>query len=549
MNNNDSILNALLSQQNTITLFWDSEDNWHVVKNTELLIKEDYYINNGLFDFFFLVVDDDRSGFIKFTNIIKAKKLSKDKNIIDDTIEAIFMLHVIDGMEIYYKFKCYENDNHEILIKIERLTMEDSYRYDIAQRVTTDETGINFVKDAMKMFKQYPNDKFAVVQFDIENFKIINRKYGEQFGDGLLKFILDGLNCICNNEQLYVRLSADVYMILTRYSNKQDLIDFICQIKDTINNYNSVNYKLVFGISIITDITKDLRKYSDGASIARQSIKNNALKYYAFYDESMIVSLEEEVWIYTHMEKALENNEFHMYLQPKYNMSTHKIVGAEALIRWINDRKDIINPVKFIPVFESNGFIKKIDKFIWEEACKCLRNWAESGIPLIPISVNVSRKHLKNLEYIETLESLLKKYNIDRKYLELEITETLDEPEIQDKLMLLKQHGFTILMDDFGSGYSSLNTLKDSVFDIVKLDKGFLTDFISSIKGQRIVKHIINMTKDIGIEVVAEGVETEQQADFLQVCGCNVAQGFLYARPMTVEDFNAICTKSLSNRE
>jgi len=545
MYDNNSVLNAYLSQQNTITLFWDNNDNWHVIKNTESLIKEEYYSREGLFDLFFLINDRDRNSFIKFTNTIRNRKLSRDSNPNKYTTAAIFAFNILDDMELYYKITCFETDNNEMLFKIERLNMEDSYRYDIAQLVTNDKTGISFTKSANKLFKRFPDSKFAIIQFDIENFKVLNRRYGEQVGDDLLKFVINTLKYICNDDQLYTRLNADVFMILTSFENQNDIIEFIDKIKNNLSNYNGLNYKLVFGINIINDTNINIRKCEDGASIARRSIKKDALKYYAFYQDAMINSVEEEAWIYLHMESALEHGEFKMYLQPKYSISTNNIVGAEALVRWINPEKGLIIPLKFIPLFESNGFITKLDHFIWEEACKCLANWRNLGYPLIPISVNVSRKHLMDLEYISVLDYLLDKYNLDKNYLELEITETLEEPDVQYKLNILKQKGFKLLMDDFGSGYSSLNTLKDTVFDVVKIDREFLTNFISSIKGQRIVEHTINMTKDIGMDVVAEGVETLDQANFLHSCGCDVVQGYLYSKPIPINEFNDLLAKSL----
>ncbi|MBQ8218422.1 MAG: EAL domain-containing protein [Bacilli bacterium] len=543
---NDNILEAFLSQQNTIILFWDTDDIWHTVKNNDSLIKTEYCTNDGIFDLFSLVSEQDKNSFTRFVNTIRNKKLSRESNPIKNTIDAIFMLQFVDNIEMYYKFSCYETNNNEMLIKIERLSIEDSYRYNIAQLATNDKMGIGFNIEATKLLKRYPDRNFALIQFDIENFKVINRQHGEVFGDVLLKFIINSLKYICNEEQLYVRLSADVFMILTAYETQSDIISFIDKIRSNISNYDNVNYRLVFGINFITDHSINLRKYSDGAAIARQSIKKDALKYYAFYSEDMVSNVEDEVWITMNMESALLHKEFQMYLQPKYSISTNQIVGAEALVRWINPDKGLILPIKFIPLFEANGFIKKLDQFIWEEACKCLRDWRNNNLPIIPISVNVSRKNLTDLEYIDLLESLLEKYQIDKCYLELEITETLEEPEVQHKLTILKQRGFTLLMDDFGSGYSSLNTLKDAVFDVVKIDREFLNNFISSIKGQRIVEHTINMTRDIGMDIVAEGVETLDQANFLHSCGCDIVQGYLYAKPMSLEDFNNLRLISLN---
>ncbi|MDD6070083.1 MAG: EAL domain-containing protein, partial [Clostridiales bacterium] len=193
-----------------------------------------------------------------------------------------------------------------------------------------------------------------------------------------------------------------------------------------------------------------------------------------------------------------------------------------------------------IPVFEKNGFVTKMDAFIWEEACKVIRGWIDDGMKPLPISVNVSRLHLKDNQFVEVLNHLIDKYQIPKEYLEIELTETTDSAKISEGISLLKDNGYTLLMDDFGSGYSSLNTLKDTQFDVIKIDRGFLQDFIGSERGQKIVEHTIQMTKSIGLDLVAEGVETKEQAQFLMGCGCDTAQGFYYAKPMTVEQFNEL---------
>ena len=234
-----------------------------------------------------------------------------------------------------------------------------------------------------------------------------------------------------------------------------------------------------------------------------------------------------------------------MYLQPKYSILHDKMVGAEALVRWVRPGKGIIPPAEFIPMFEKNGFVTKMDAFIWEEACRTVRSWMDKGIEPLPISVNVSRIHLKSGLFITTLNNLVEQYKIPKKYLEIEITETAEEEDAGVGINTLKENGFTLLMDDFGSGYSSLNTLKDTQFDVIKIDREFLQDFIGSKRGQTIVKHTIQMTRSIGLDLVAEGVETKEQAEFLSACGCDTAQGFYYAKPMTVEEFNVLLEKQL----
>jgi EAL domain-containing protein (putative c-di-GMP-specific phosphodiesterase class I) len=229
-----------------------------------------------------------------------------------------------------------------------------------------------------------------------------------------------------------------------------------------------------------------------------------------------------------------------MYLQPKYSISQEVVIGAEALVRWIDPERGVVPPMDFVPLFEENGFVIKMDRYIWEEACKAIRGWIDAGIKPVPVSVNASRRHLKDGKFVQVLNDLVEKYDIDKKYLEIEITETVEESHSHEGIELLKSNGYKLLMDDFGSGYSSLNTLKDTQFDVIKIDRIFLQNFIGSERGQKIVEHTIQMTKDIGLDLIAEGVETKEQAAFLSECGCDAAQGFYYAKPMPMDDFEAL---------
>lgn len=312
---------------------------------------------------------------------------------------------------------------------------------------------------------------------------------------------------------------------------------------EELSSYQDVNYRLVFGICSIDDPDKSLRFYGDNAAFARHSIKQSALTNIAFFEETLREKARIRMDLETRMEKALANGEFFMFLQPKYSISRNQIIGAEALVRWMSPEQGMIPPMEFIPLFEQNGFIIKMDLYIWEQACKTIRKWMDEGKPLIPISVNMSRKHFQHHDFIAVLNHLINQYEIDKQYLEIEITETADNENTATSIRLLKDNGYTLLMDDFGSGYSTLNTLKDTHFDIVKLDRGFFRDFVESSRGQKIVSYIVEMTQSLGIDVIAEGVENHEQATFLSDCGCDKVQGFYYAKPMSLSDFEALRNK------
>lgn len=383
-----------------------------------------------------------------------------------------------------------------------------------------------------------PDKQVAFIQFDIDSFKILNQEYGVHEGDALLTFINDTLSIVCADNQPYCRLTADIFMIVTAFENQEELLKFVHKVESMLCGFHNIDYRLTFGISVVDDRTVHTRYHGDNASIARKSVKGNALRNIAFFTTDMKKDLEKTKAIEDNMQNALVNGEFVMLLQPKYSISTEKIIGAEALARWFHPERGMISPAEFIPVFEKNGFILKLDLFIWEQACKKIRSWIDNGIEPVPISVNISRDYINSVDLVAELSSLIEKYQIPTSLLELEITESVDSEGVESVVKRLKKAGFTMLMDDFGSGYSSLNMLKTTPFDVLKIDKSFLGEFIESDRGRKIIEHTISMSQDIGLGIIAEGVETLEQAQFLSRCGCDSAQGFYYSKPITTEEYD-----------
>lgn len=377
----------------------------------------------------------------------------------------------------------------------------------------------------------------AIIQFDIEGFKLINVKYGEEKGTEILSFIKNGLDTVCTDRQVYARLSADVFMIAMNYDKPEEIERLIARIEERLGSYGDISYKLVFGVNIVTDRSIPMRKLGDRTAMARQSIKGNALQNVAYYSDNQENRLVSKKFIEDRMEYALEHGEFVMFLQPKYSISTEGIVGAEALVRWIHPEKGMISPMEFIPVFEKNGFIIKLDEYMWEQACRAIRDWLDRGVEPVPISVNISRVHLSSGKFVDVLDGLVEKYGIPKHLIETEITETSENAGDEEIIKKLKDRGYMLLMDDFGSGYSSLNMLKSTPFDVIKIDRDFFSEFMLSDRGKKIISHTISMSKDIGLDMVAEGVETKEQAEFLQNCGCDVAQGYFYSKPISRNDF------------
>ena len=243
------------------------------------------------------------------------------------------------------------------------------------------------------------------------------------------------------------------------------------------------------------------------------------------------------------MEFALQEGQFCIYMQPVYNLRTNRIVSAEALVRWNHPTNGTISPGKFIPVFERNGFIVRLDRFVWEEACRFLRAKKDRGDKVIPVSVNVSRLNFYNLDLIEYLMQLVKKYELETWMLKLEVTESAYTDNPHQLMMVVRElrlHGFPVLMDDFGSGYSSLNMLKDLPVDVLKIDMGFVREIERSGRASAIIRSIVSMAQNLDMGIVVEGVETKPQVDFLGSIGCEKIQGYYFSRPLPEKEFDGL---------
>ena len=388
--------------------------------------------------------------------------------------------------------------------------------------------------------------EIGFIQFDIRKFKIINDLYGEKFGDEILEFIENQLQEICSKNQFFINLRSDVFMVVMEYDREEELVDFIQQLDQRINCFKNVKLQVSYGIYTVDDKSMELRQMEDRAAMARKASKQNILSNILFYKEQFKDSLYNRKFIEENMPAAIAERQFKMYLQPKYSITKNEIIGAEALVRWHHPDRGMIYPNEFIPIIEENGFIKKVDYYIWEEVCRFVRKCIDAGISCCPVSVNVSRIHLRDNECIEVLSNLIKKYDIPKNLLELEITETANDQQVSMKALQLKEIGYTLLMDDFGSGYSSLNILLETPFDMIKLDKKFVENMMVSGKGRIILEQVVLMANELNVGILAEGVETKEQIEQLQRMGCDQVQGFFYSRPMPNEDFFTLVEKQYS---
>ncbi len=393
-----------------------------------------------------------------------------------------------------------------------------------------------------------PLKTFVMVRFDIKGFQGYNSFWGEEEGDRLLKYMsgllleqtkYDG-NIVC------ARISGDIFSITLPYQHDKLLNSipyFIAKLADFNKEYVITP---VFGFYVITNPNEDTQEMYEKTTLAGKTCKRLGSANYLFYEPKMSEKMKEDQWVVNEMQSALNNGEFEFFLQPKFNLINKELVGSEALIRWRNKERGLLSPGVFVPVLEKNGFIGKVDMFVWEGVCKLIRKWLDNGIKPKPISVNVSRVDFYNPSLVNILVGLVKKYDIPIDLFELEVTESayMEAPETMERCVrALQEKGFTILMDDFGSGYSSLNTLKDIHVDILKIDMKFLDDNLNSERSKQILKSVVALAQNLETPVIIEGVETENQVEFLKGVGCVYGQGYYYSKPIEVTKFEELMNK------
>ncbi len=416
--------------------------------------------------------------------------------------------------------------------------------YELKYKTEVDEiTNIrNFYKfscDTKEMFDENPNGKFAIIAMDIDKFKIIKDVYGIETSKRVLGQIAVILERTISANAIFCRRYSDNFCIATEYIEERDIKDVIDKIsKEIALSKFIIEISPVFGVYIVDDKNSQIEVMCDRANIAKKNYKLGE-KAYVFYDTDFRRQILNETALESEMYDALDNRNFFMYLQPKYNLKNKNIVGAEALVRWNRNKNEFLLPQKFLPLFEKNGFIIKLDEYIWEEACRTLRKWIDLGFNPVPISVNVSRRQIFNPNFLDMLLWLADKYNLPHNLIGLELPESIfiDNSDTVYKILeKVKEHNFTLEMDDFGEGYSSLKMLKNVNVDRIKIDKEFLDETINK-KGRVVLKHTITMAKELNLEVIAEGVENKEQIDFLIESGCNIAQGFYFSKPLSVDEF------------
>ena len=387
--------------------------------------------------------------------------------------------------------------------------------------------------------------KYCLVAIDIEHFKLFNEWYGQVAGDKLLREIGAHLNKMRQEFGGIAGYMGGDDFVIVLPNDEKVLENLKCRITGFVRAYGGhTGFLPAFGFYVIDDISLSVSQMYDRAILAQETVKGNYAVRCAYYSSDMKTRLENNHVLLTEVQAGLERDEFIYYLQPKCNLNTGKIVGLESLVRWKHPEKGIVAPGYFIPVMESNGLITELDMKVWEQVCQTLQDWIKSGHKVIPISVNVSSVDIYAIDVVEHFKNLVRKYGLPPEYVELEITESAYVEEykvITGVAEALRNAGFTVLMDDFGSGYSSLNMLKDVNVDVLKIDMKFLKmDENTMDKGMGILEAVTRMANIMGLRMIAEGVETEDQINYLLNMGCIYGQGYFFYKPLPVEEIKAL---------
>ncbi|PBI31785.1 EAL domain-containing protein [Clostridioides difficile] len=477
---------------------------------------------------------NSENNYIKDWNLIfsipETVVFSNSKQIINRAVYAVLSIVLIFVAIIFYIIYIKKSNEKEIL----SLAYEDKVTYIGNQN--------KFYRECSKYLLDKPSLNYIIVYFDINNFKMINDTFGYEFGDNLLITIAKALKEELTEGEVYARLSSDYFAIFWDYKNgRNKIIRNLDNIRSNIESNLSIVFEisLCVGIYFVEEGEVDIQKAVNKANMARSVAKGKNINY-AIYNEDVRNKLSEESMILDDIKIALVKNQFEVYYQPKFSLVTGEMIGSEALIRWNHPEHGFISPAVFIPIAEKSKLILKIGRFVFERVCNDLSEWKKQGKKIVPVSVNLSRVELYQPDIVKFINKTIQMYNLSSDFIEIEITETVAINELnilKNVLNELRKHGFSISMDDFGTGYSSISCLRDMPIDILKLDKSFLGGIEHDERSRNIAKSIVSLAKSLDLVVIIEGVESKEQAELMKQFGCDLVQGFYFARPMPAKNF------------
>ena len=386
--------------------------------------------------------------------------------------------------------------------------------------------------------------KLAIIMMDLDDFKLVNELFGYEEGNKVLCFLSRTLKESCCDGEFTGRSNADRFYILFLYEEEKEIKQRILKLAENIQRLRmseTMEYLLhpVFGIYYVKAGDDNVEDMMDCAALAHNMAKQARNSTYKVYTDEIKEKELQKKQLSDQIEHAYRNHEFIVYYQPKYDSITRKLAGAEALVRWRRADGQMVSPGLFVPLAEESGFVCKLDEYVFREVCLAQKRWMDKGLDIVPVSVNLSRRHLDNPEFINEYKAILDESGVPIEYIQLEITESAMFEKKEDFVQIMERlHdlGFMILMDDFGTGYSSLMMLKSIPIDVMKLDKSFVDDYDDE-RGERIIRCVMRMAQDLSIAITAEGVETEAQYRFLTSVGCDTIQGYYFARPMPEEEY------------
>lgn len=468
---------------------------------------------------------------------LKAASQSTDRMIHRSIMIVIVVVLLFFGLLLYIFFSSVQNQN-----KISRLAFQDS--------VTGGVSKLWFDMEAERLIRSAPPNTYRFVAFNIQKFKLINDNFGKEAGDKVLQHVYNTIEGLLEEGEIITRSSADDFYILKKAKTKREQEQDFRFYSEKINEYNLAPNQKYFinislGVVLVDDPYLPLVQIQDRANIARKSAKHTYDKRFSlvFYTDLERMQLLKEKEMENRMEDALQNGEFILYLQPKIELEHNKVKGAEALVRWQTREGVLIMPNDFIPFFEKNGFIIKLDLYVFEKACALIRNWIDNGVEPVPISVNMSRAHLRNPGYLEYYQEIAQRYSVPRRLLEIELTESLvfeNLEELIDVIDCIHKAGFMCSLDDFGSGYSSLSTLTNIKVDALKLDKAFWNSGCEEKRSHDVIAMVVELGKRLNMTTISEGVETVSQLEFLREIRCDLAQGYVFSKPVPTAEFELL---------
>lgn len=463
--------------------------------------------------------------------------------VMTETETEITEIHVLEMGATDFLYKPYRPQLvrqrlKNIFCQRDAMTLQNIVEHDLKSGLYNRDA---FYQNAKRMILDNPDKTYNIICADVVRFKVINDLFGRESGNKLLKFIGEVLaDCFEPPFGISGRLNADNFAACCQggIGLEEKLMNRLVELLVSYPLDTKIIVK--FGIYYGVEENIPISTACDRANLAIATIKGNYQQNCAVYNENQRNCILEEQAIVNDMHEALQNEQFKAFFQPKFNLEDGSIIGAEALVRWEHPTKGMLSPLKFITLFEKNGFIINVDMYIWEVVCKWLKKWIAEGNVPIPVSVNVSRVDIYNPDFCNIIEKMIEKYQIPKTLFELEITETAytENPEQLIRVVeQLRNLGFSVQMDDFGTGYSSLNMLNDVPVDVLKLDMKFIQTALDSKRSRVILEFMIDMAKKMELGIIVEGIETEEQVCFLRTLGCCKGQGFYFARPMTVEEF------------